>query len=45
MAYAFLDDVEIEYRNPQFLRSLSGGVGVQVEDGSEKSVTIPGVER
>jgi protocatechuate 3,4-dioxygenase beta subunit len=42
-AYAFLNADDLEYRNPSFVRTLSGGVGVQVEDGSEKNVTIADV--
>ena len=45
MAYAFLNQDGIEYRNPQFLQSLTQGVRVQVEDGSKKTITISGVER
>jgi hypothetical protein len=45
MAYAFSNPDDIEFRNPQFLQSLSGGVLVQVEDGSEKNITIPAVTR
>ncbi len=29
-----------EYRNPEFLKSLSGGQIVQVDDGAEKEITI-----
>lgn len=43
--YAFLDQADIEYRNPQFLRSLSGGVGVQVDDGGDKEIQITDVIR
>jgi uncharacterized protein (DUF2141 family) len=45
MAYAFSDINDVEYRNPEFLRSLSGGVGVQVEDNVEKKIAITGVLR
>ena len=45
LVYAFLNDDDIEYRNPQFLRTLTGGVSVQVEDGSDKEITITDVIR
>ena len=45
IAYAFLDGEDIEYRNPQALRSLTGGVSVQVEDGSNKEIGITDVIR
>ena len=44
-AYAFLNSDEIEYRNPQFLRALSGGVAVHVEEGSDQSISITDVIR
>jgi hypothetical protein len=40
VAYAFSNRDDIEFRNPQFLRSLSGGVHVQAEDASEKTISI-----
>jgi hypothetical protein len=43
--YAFSNADDIEYRNPIFLQSLTGGVSVQVEDNSEKTVTITALAR
>ncbi len=40
MAFARQD---IEYRNPEFLRALSGGVVVQIDDDAEKQITLDGV--
>jgi hypothetical protein len=37
--YAFSTD-QIEYRNPEFLRGLTGGESVHVEDGATATVTI-----
>ena len=37
--YAFSND-QVEYRNPEFLDSLSGGESVHVEDGARAAVTI-----
>jgi hypothetical protein len=45
LAYAFANINDVEYRNPEFLKTLTGGVAVQVEDGSEKTITIAGVSR
>jgi protocatechuate 3,4-dioxygenase beta subunit len=45
VAYAFSGDAEIEFRNPEFLKGLSGGVAVQVTDQAEVKITIPGVLR
>ncbi len=42
--YAFSTD-EIEFRNPQFLQSLSAGVSVTVEEGANKQVTITSLVR
>jgi uncharacterized protein (DUF2141 family) len=39
-AYAFSEMREIEYRNPAFLQTLTGGVNVEVEDNQEKTMTI-----
>jgi protocatechuate 3,4-dioxygenase beta subunit len=39
-AYAFSSIDEVEYRNPTFLQSLTGGVSVQVEDNTEKNIKI-----
>jgi len=39
-AYAFLKREDIEFRNPTFLASLTGGVSVQVEDNTEKTVNL-----
>ena len=42
MVWAFTRQ-DIEYRNPEFLRTLSGGVVVQIDDDAEKEITIDGV--
>ncbi|HEX3876844.1 MAG TPA: carboxypeptidase-like regulatory domain-containing protein [Bryobacteraceae bacterium] len=39
-AYAFSNPDSVEYRNPEFLRLLTGGTGVQVTDGAESRVVI-----
>jgi hypothetical protein len=44
-AYAFLNRDDVEFRNPQFLQSLTGGVRVQAEDANKKSITITEVTR
>jgi hypothetical protein len=41
LAYAFPNMDDLEYRNPEFLKTLSGGVSVQVEDGAEKKIALP----
>jgi hypothetical protein len=43
VAYAFSNIEDVEYRNPEFIRTLTGGVPVQVEDGKAQKITIPGV--
>jgi hypothetical protein len=43
-AWAFAS-AEIEYRNPDFLRSLAGGAIVEIEGDAEKELTISGVIR
>ena len=43
--YAFKQWAEIEYRSPEFLRALTGGVGVRVRDGEEQEVTITSFTR
>jgi hypothetical protein len=45
LAYAFADIRGVEYRNSEFLRGLSGGLSVQVEDGSTRDLTIADVIR
>jgi len=45
MAYAFSKLDELEYRNPAFLQSLTGGVSVRAEDGHETAVKMQGVVR
>jgi hypothetical protein len=42
--YAFSTD-QIEYRNPEFLRGLSGGESVHVDDGATATVTITRLAR
>jgi hypothetical protein len=44
VVYAF-SNRDVEFRNPQFLRSLSGGVHAQAEDANEKTITITEVAR
>jgi uncharacterized protein (DUF2141 family) len=44
-AYAFSNMEEVEFRNPAFLQSLTGGLAVQVEDNQEKTITITGLVR
>ena len=39
-AYAFLKREDIEFRNPTFLASLTGGVSVQVEENAQKTVNL-----
>ncbi len=39
--YLFSQRDEIEYRNPEFLRSLTGGVHVRLADGETQQVTLP----
>ena len=41
--YAFPDAARLEYRNPKFLQSLTGGATVQIENHGEKEITITGV--
>jgi hypothetical protein len=42
-AYALTQDAE--FRNPDFVRTLTGGTPVQVEEGKEQKIEIPGVVR
>lgn len=39
VAYAFSGQ-DLEYRNPEVLRALSGGTPVKIEDGAEKEISI-----
>jgi hypothetical protein len=39
-AYGFSNWQQIEFRNPAFLETLSGGISVHIEDGKEQQVTI-----
>lgn len=45
VALAFSKPNDEEYRSPDFLRSLSGGVPVQVTGGHEATLTLTGVVR
>ncbi len=45
LAYAFSDVRDVEHRDPEFLKTLTGGVSVQVADQSEAKVVIAGVVR
>jgi uncharacterized protein (DUF2141 family) len=40
--YAFSDRNVVAYREPDFLRSLTGGAAVQVEDDTSRTVTLQG---
>ena len=40
VAYAVPDADDVEYSDPAFLQSLTGGVAVHVEDGTEKQIEI-----
>lgn len=39
-AYAFSDCPQIEFRNPSFLQTLTGGVAARIEDGQHLLITI-----
>lgn len=39
-AYAFSEWQQVEFRNPGFLQTLSGGESVRIEDGKEQKVSI-----
>jgi hypothetical protein len=39
-AYAFSEWQQVEFRNPGFLQTLSGGESVRIEDGKETKVSI-----
>ena len=43
--YAFSDSKDIEFRNREFIRTLTGGVPVEIEAGKEAKISIPGVVR
>jgi Carboxypeptidase regulatory-like domain len=43
LVFGFSKINEVEYRNPDFLRSLTGGVSASIADNSEQTVAIPGV--
>jgi len=45
LVYAFAGRENLEYRNARFLQSLTGGVSVQVEDNSQKEITLSEVIR
>lgn len=45
VVYAFSNWNEVEYRNPDFLKSLSGGVSVRVDENGEQKITIAEVIR
>jgi hypothetical protein len=40
--YTFSKFEEVQLGNPEFLRSLSGGIGVHIEDGETTELTITG---
>lgn len=44
VAYAFSSN-DVEYRNPEFLKALSGGVAVRVEDSGQHTIKIAEVIR
>ncbi len=39
-AYAFAEWQKVEYRNPAFLQTLTGGVAVHIEDGKEQHISL-----
>ena len=39
-AYAFSEWQQVEFRNPGFLQTLSGGESIRIEDGKEQKVSI-----
>ena len=41
-AYIFARAEDVEYRNPAFLRSLTGGSSVHIDDGSNNNITVTG---
>ncbi len=43
LVWAFARQENVEYRNPEFLRALSGGVLVQIDGNGEKEITLDGV--
>lgn len=43
--YAFADWVNVEFRNPAFLQTLTGGVSVHIEDGKAQQISIKQVIR
>jgi hypothetical protein len=43
IAYALSHLGDFEYRNPEVLRTLPGGVGVRVEEGKTSEITLPGL--
>jgi hypothetical protein len=45
LAYAVSNIEDVEFRNREIVRTLTGGVPVQVENGKETKITIPGVVR
>jgi len=45
LVYAFANGDTVEFRNPNFLQSLTGGLRVQVEDKAEKTIEITEVIR
>ncbi|HVO99627.1 MAG TPA: carboxypeptidase-like regulatory domain-containing protein [Bryobacteraceae bacterium] len=38
--YAFSKWQEVEFRNPAFLQTLSGGVSAHIEDGKDQEITV-----
>lgn len=45
LVYAFSGEDNLEFRNPAFLQSLTGGLRVQVEDNAQKSIELTEVIR
>ena len=43
--YAFSDWQSIEFRNPKFLQTLSGGVTVHIEEGKQQEIAITKVSK
>jgi hypothetical protein len=43
--YGLADSQDVEFRNPAFIQSLSGGIGVHIEDGKTTEVTIDKISK
>jgi hypothetical protein len=45
LAYAFANLSEVEFRNPEYLRSLTGGTSVEIADGKQANITLTDLVR